>query len=251
MAISPTTNISGTRRAGAESVIFRPVASGNVFEETVQRLAHAIKIGAVAPGGRFPSERELAPLLGVSRVTLREAIRALEQAGYVQSRRGRHGGTFVIQRPKKGPSARTARRLAREMGDELLDALDFRSVVEPGAAELAAERATEHPSEHLLSLAGAARHASQVDYRAADARLHLAVADLSGSPSLTAAVSDLQMRLTDLLAAIPRLEKAIEHANRQHEAIVAAILANDGAAARQAMREHVDATATLIQGFLV
>jgi DNA-binding transcriptional MocR family regulator len=77
------------------SSLLGPVRSGNAFEETVERLLTVIKLGVVAPRERFPAERELAGLLGVSRITLREAIRALQQAGYVESRRGRFGGTFV------------------------------------------------------------------------------------------------------------------------------------------------------------
>ena len=62
-------------------VAFRPVRSGNAFEETVERLLRAIKLGAVGHGEKLPPERELATRLGISRVTLREAIRALQEAG--------------------------------------------------------------------------------------------------------------------------------------------------------------------------
>lgn len=79
----------------AGEALFRPVRAGNAFEETVERLLQAIRLGVVGAGERLPSERELAERLGVSRVTLREAIRALSDAGYVESRRGRYGGTFV------------------------------------------------------------------------------------------------------------------------------------------------------------
>lgn len=236
--------------SNVDDVVFRAVASGNVFEETVQRLAHAIKIGAVPYGEHFPPERELAPRLAVSRVTLREAIRALEQAGYVESRRGRTGGTFVIYRPQHERSKRTARRLAREMGPALLDALDFRRVVEPGAAELAAERADPAGAQRIGALARTAQEAAEGLYRGADAQFHLAIAELAGSPSVRAAVADLQMQLTDLLASIPRLERAIEHADVQHHAIVQAVGAGDAPAARTAMEEHIEATASLLRGFL-
>ncbi len=79
--------------------LLRPVRAGNAFEETVERLLTVIKLGVVGPGERFPAERELAAQLGISRLTLREAIRELQQAGYVESRRGRSGGTFVTFRP--------------------------------------------------------------------------------------------------------------------------------------------------------
>ena len=80
----------------ATSVVFRPVRAGNAFEETVERLLSVVKLGLLGPGDRLPPERELAARLEVSRMTPREAIRALQQAGYVSSRRGCHGGTFVL-----------------------------------------------------------------------------------------------------------------------------------------------------------
>src|SRR5262245_61129196 len=91
--------------------LLRPVREGNAFEETVERLLTVIKLGVVGPGERFPAERELATQLGISRPTLREAIRELQQAGYVESRRGRSGGTFVTGAPP-APGRGELRRLA-------------------------------------------------------------------------------------------------------------------------------------------
>ena len=120
------------------SGLLRPVREGNAFEETVERLLTVIKLGVVGPGERFPAERELAAQLGISRPTLREAIRELQQAGYVESRRGRSGGTFVTGAPPV-PDQGELRRLAREDGDKLADALTFRLVIETGAAEALAQ----------------------------------------------------------------------------------------------------------------
>ena len=105
-----------------------PVRTGNAFEETVERLLAVVKLGLVAPGDRFPAERELAATLGISRLTLREAIRELQRSGYVESRRGRFGGTFVTYRPPV-PSQAEAARLARENAARLTDALTFRMAV--------------------------------------------------------------------------------------------------------------------------
>src|SRR6201986_4475370 len=86
-----------------------PVRTGNAFEETVERLLNVVKLGLIEPGDRFPAERELAARLGISRLTLREAIRELQLAGYVQSRRGRFGGTllpFPAAAPPQGGGGR-------------------------------------------------------------------------------------------------------------------------------------------------
>src|SRR5215468_2972115 len=122
-----------------DRAMWRPVRGGNAFEITLARLAQAIRLGMVTSGEQLPPERELAERLQVSRVTLREAIAALRDAGYLETRRGRAGGTFVVYRDSPQVSG-DAVAIAREMGDSLHDALDFRRVVEPGAAALAATR---------------------------------------------------------------------------------------------------------------
>lgn len=235
----------------APRAAFRPVKAGNTFEQTVERLMQAIKLGAVASGDRLPAERELARLLNVSRVTLREAIRALQDAGYVESRRGRSGGTFVRYDAARRRGSGDAKRMARKMGAELYDALDLRFVVEPGAAELAAGRALSAADKALLTARlDAVRTASDDAHRVADSRLHLTIAELSGSPSVAAACTEVQTRLDDLLAAIPVLARNIEHSHTQHAAVVKAILAGNRRKAREAMAEHVEATSALLRGFL-
>jgi GntR family transcriptional regulator, L-lactate dehydrogenase operon regulator len=220
-------------------VIFRRVRSGNAFEETVERLLDGIKLGI---HDRLPAERELAARLGVSRVTIRDALRELAAAGYVETRRGRSGGTFVIRRPAP-PAAIDAGALA--------DTLTFRRAVEVGAAEAAA-RATlsRERRESLSSALATARAAGLDEYRQADSLLHLAIADAAGSASLAAGVVDSRVRMVDLLDAIPMLEVNLAHSNAQHARIVAAILAGDPDRARQAMDEHVEGSAALLRGFL-
>jgi len=232
--------------------VLRPVREGNAFEEAVQRILQAIKLGAVTAGERLPAERDLARRLGISRVTLREALRALIDAGYVESRRGRNGGTFVTYLPED--HAAEPRVAASDLGlsERLDDAFLLRRALEPGVAELAAERPLDAAMrKHLVArLAAVPRATSREAHRLADARLHLAIAEVTGSASLTAAVADVQMSLGDLLAAIPVLEANIEHSHGQHSAVVEGILAGDPEAAREHMRAHVEATAALLHGFL-
>jgi GntR family transcriptional repressor for pyruvate dehydrogenase complex len=237
--------------------VFRAVRSGNAFEETVERLLEGIKLGIYAPGDRLPAERELTRRLGVSRITLRDALHELSTAGYVETKRGRFGGTFVIRQPTP------------ELGsvdlDSLADALTFRRVVETGAAEMAARATlTQRQREELaecLALAqdavaehesgrGAAGWPTPAGYRQADTRLHLAIADAAGSPLLTASVVQARVRLVDLLNAIPMLRRNLDHANAQHARIVHAILNGSPDRARRAMEEHVAGTAALLRGFL-
>jgi DNA-binding FadR family transcriptional regulator len=221
------------------SSLLGPVRSGNAFEETVERLLTVIKLGVVAPGERFPAERELAGLLGVSRITLREAIRALQQAGYVESRRGRFGGTFVTY-TRPAPDPGEARRIA------LADSAQL----ETGAAQVLAAADGDRGRDVLLERLAAVNGASPEDYRRLDTLFHLAIAELTGSALLAAACADARMRLNDLLNAIPVLRHNIVHTAAQHTAIVDAILAGAPERARCAVAEHLDGTGALLRGFL-
>jgi DNA-binding FadR family transcriptional regulator len=236
--------------------LLRPVRAGNAFEETVERLLTAIRLGVVGPGERFPAEREFAAQLGISRITLREALRALAEAGFVESRRGRFGGTFVTAAPAE-PSHGEARRIALEQADGLTDALTFRMVVETGAAEALAQRASAGPGpevRHIREMLSArlaeVNAAGPRDYRRLDTLFHLAIAELTGSSLLAAAAADARIRLNDFLNAIPILRRNIDHTAAQHAAIAEAILAGQPGRARQAVAEHLEGTAALLRGFL-
>ena len=195
-------------------------------------------------------ERELASRLNISRVTLREAIRALQQAGYVESRRGRFGGTFVQYRPAE-PDQGVLRQMAQDMGEELEDALSYRQVLEPGAAELAAARTlTSEQRKYLQERLDDVNGADASSYRQMDSRFHMAIAELTGSRSLVRSIADTRMRLNDLLNAIPLLDRNIHHAGVQHRLVVTAVLGGDPVAARRAMEEHLSGTAALLRGFL-
>jgi DNA-binding FadR family transcriptional regulator len=244
----------GRRTAGADLAgLLRPVRQGNAFEETVERLLTVIKLGMVGPGERFPAERELAAQLGISRLTLREAIRELHEAGYVSSRRGRFGGTFVTY-TRPAPSSAELRRLALRDGEKLSDALTFRLAVETGAADVLAGQFPDAAGlpvrETLLARLADVNAAGPADYRRLDTLFHLSIGELTGSSLLATACADARMRLNDLLNAIPVLQRNIDHTAGQHEAIVAAILAGDAVAARTAVAEHLEGTAALLRGFL-
>ena len=96
---------TGVRTAVIADSVFAPVQSTTAFEETLERLGTAIKLGLLPPGTRLPAERELCEQLGIARSTLRQALTALVQSGHLRAVRGRGGGTFVADAPMAVPRA--------------------------------------------------------------------------------------------------------------------------------------------------
>jgi DNA-binding FadR family transcriptional regulator len=229
--------------------LLRPVRPQNAFEDTVGRLLQTIRLGVIGPGESLPSERELAARLQVSRDTVREAIKSLADAGYLVSRRGRYGGTFLADElPKPGAETGGTHGITRA---ELNDALVVREILEVGAARMAAARTlTAAERELLWARMTDVRGADPADYRRLDSRLHLAIAELVRSPSLVPMLAENRMRVNRLLDRIPLLPRNITHSDEQHEAIVIAILAGDPDGAEASMRAHIAGSAALLHGFL-
>ncbi|MWV49462.1 FCD domain-containing protein [Rathayibacter sp. VKM Ac-2803] len=206
-----------------------------------------VKLGLVAPGERLPAERELAARLGVGRDTVRDAISSLADAGYLSVRRGRYGGTFVAD---ELPQAEVPGRRGFDRA-EIDDVVGLREILEVGAARLAAAAdLTAADRGRLFEALADVEAASPEDYRRLDSRLHLAVAELAGVPSLLPLVAESRMRVNELLDDIPLLPRNIAHADEQHRALVTAILTGRADEAARLMSEHVQASAALLRAFL-
>lgn len=234
-----------------DDVFLRHAHWHSAYEVGVQRLAQAIKLGALSVGAQLPPERELVERLGVSRTTLREAMRALQQQGYLKTSRGRSGGTFVASRQIRQLSRAEVVRLMREMGSTLRDLLDLRAAVEPTAAELAAERATEEQIDSLRWLLERSKAASVPELRQSDSTLHIAIAHAADSDLVLDVVLEEQMRLHDILAYLPFVRDYGDPTTRstsQHGKVVEAIAERDGQRARRAMSDHISATNEIITG---
>ena len=230
----------------APDALFAPVRSQTAFEETVDRLGTAIKLGLLPPGSRLPAERELCARLGIARSTLRQALTALTQSGHVYATRGRGGGTFVSdpQPPAVPPS--------QPMLAEWREICDQRLAVEVGVAMLAAERAGAEELQALDEVA-AVLDGSLEDfaaYRQADIRLHVGLAEATGSTRLVRAMTEAQGQMSDLIAHIAHPPEVLASSNAQHRRLLAAIREGDSARAAKIMGEHVQGTEQILAGLL-
>src|SRR5919197_3809651 len=222
---------------------------GGLVEQTVRRLGEAIGLGLIEVGERLPSEAELAARLAIAPMTLREALRILREAGYLETRRGRGGGTFV-RRSLPQPPAREARRhLARLTVEELADLMDYRVAVSGAAVALAAERRTDADLEALRTLVERmAALGSFAPYRRLDHHFHIAVASAARSQRLVAAETAIQADLAKLLRLIPESAEMLHVSNEQHREILAAIRAGDAGRGRAVMETHVRGTGDFLVG---
>jgi len=226
--------------------VFAPVRSYSAFEETVDRLGTAIKLGLLAPGSRLPAERELCARLGIARSTLRQALTALTQSGHVFATRGRRGGTFVSdpQPPAHPPSP--------QMLAQWRATCDQRLAVELGVAVLAAERAEPNDLDALDLLAVTLERALEdfAAYRQADIRLHVGLAEATQSARLVRAMTEVQGAMTDLIAYIAHPPQVLASSNAQHRRLLAALRERDTMRALRAMTEHLQGTEHVLAGLL-
>jgi DNA-binding FadR family transcriptional regulator len=221
--------------------VFAPVAAPSTYEHTMERLGTAIRIGLLPPGSRLPPERELAEHLGISRSTLRQALRTLTASGHLHALRGRSGGTFVAESPPAASPTPFPLERTRAV-------LDWRMTLELGTAKLAAERATEAQREWLLATAPDFPELGEdwAAFRRADAAFHLGLAEAAGNAQALAAITQMQGELSDLLASVAPTGTTREICIEQHCAVAKAVANGDARAAQDAMREHLETTEQLL-----
>lgn len=227
-------------------VVFSPVKGSGVIEQTVRRLGEAIEFGLLESGEQLPPEPELSAKLQVSPMTLREALAELRGAGYLETKRGRFGGTFIAAQASTRLSA--AQQMLPEMSvEQLRDLLDYRETIAVGTATLACERAQDEDLELLGGLIDEMRAADNYEaWRRIDGRFHITIAAAAKSPRLIAAESEIQADLGPIFGLNARNPRVLKVIDEQHADIMRAIAAKDTLAAVAAIKAHLHNTADTI-----
>ena len=245
MAGAPEQRVADTH--AAPEAVFAPVRSHTAFEETVDRLGTAIKLGLLAPGSRLPAERELCARMGIARSTLRQALTALGQSGHVYATRGRGGGTFVVRPPAPAP-IRPRPRCWRDGARSATSVWPSSS----GSRCSRPQRAGREDLDALDESADALDLALEdfAAYRQADVRLHVGLAEATHSPPLVRAMTEAQGAMTDLIAHIAHPPQVLASSNAQHRRLLAAVRERDGCRAVREMAEHLQGTEHILAGLL-
>lgn len=209
----------------------------------VEHIRRAIHLGVYSAGTMLPPERVHAKELGVSRVTLREALRVLEGEGYIQMRRGAHGGALVLM-------PRQPRAMLRQQIDGLLAIQEFRRVNESLAARRAATRIDDEGIARLEATIETIRKEPGIEeFRRADSEFHLLLAEAAESELVYRAVEEARAAMfpsIDVLSPNLILSSAI----RGHEQIVAALREHDANRAARRMTAHIDTTTKELKDIL-
>ncbi len=217
---------------------FTTVDRSGLADHTVDQIERLIIEGRLEPGQKLPSERELGAKLGVSRPTLREAIRALTMVGILESRQG--DGTYVLDFEAR-PLLRPARVLLASKGG--LDWLfEVRELLEGSAAAFAAERATDLERDEVADWL-AAFPADDVDpdaIRARDVRLHSLIVTAAHNPLLLAIVASLGAALTESRVMTGQRPEWEVLGMIDLKKVAEAILQRDPVVAQQAMVRHLE-----------
>lgn len=220
-----------------------PVINKRLYQQVAEQIRRQIQSGALTVGDRLPAEKDLAQQLGVSRPTVREALVALEIAGFVEIRTG--SGTYICNRGMALPPMLDA-------GPGPFELLHARLLIEGEVAseaamrvtpdDLAAVEATIHEMEQMI------RAGEQS--RAADQKFHVLIANVSGNSVLAELVSNLWLgmfspmfyKMSELSGLITNQELALA----EHKAIFAALATHDPVGARAAMRRHLKSVETVL-----
>jgi DNA-binding FadR family transcriptional regulator len=217
--------------------VFAPLTQPGRAEAVTRRLRDAIVLGVLGDGEQLPSEVELAESLGVAPVTARESLQALRELGLVTTKRGRGGGSFVCA-PANPDAALVRTRLGELSLVDIRDFGDFYSAIAGAAAAYAAERAAGEDVDRLREV-GVRRAVDPGGSRRAEAQFHLEVAAATQSARLTQEELRLQAEFGPLLWLSMATEDGRRRSEADHGAIVDAIAARAGGAARALTEDHV------------
>ena len=231
--------------------LFAPLRLRSAGELIAERVVTAIAMGVFVPGQRLPPERELATSLNVSRTTVREAFSRLAATGYVEVRRGRHGGAIV--RSEAAPAAHAMRQRTLAPGWDRLDRLfDVRTLVEPLIARTAAARRSDQAIEQIREALEAYRSAG--DDRAAsgqaDGRLHRTIAEATGNPYLVDLSDRIRHAVSLGFRAEPYSLAIREQAIIEHSALAEAVIDGDPDLAAEVAAHHFAITEKRLRALL-
>jgi GntR family transcriptional regulator, transcriptional repressor for pyruvate dehydrogenase complex len=226
------------------SMTYTPVVTQSIPQQIAQQIEQSITDGTLKANEKLPTEEELASQFGVSRPTIREALKRLAAKSLIRSRRGPAGGTFV-NRPSQEDMAddlKSSVALMVSMGEfDLSDIAETRHELERVCARLAAERRTDNELDRMAVEIDIQKDPdlSDEDFCASDVRFHRALVDATHNPAM-------QFQMFTVIEALQPVENLVifqfrkrDKIIRHHEDILQAIRERDQHGAENAINEQM------------
>lgn len=218
---------------------FATVQSSRLYQQIVAQIKLQIVNGTLKVGDRLPTERELAEQFQVSRTSVREATKILQQEGLIAVYPGR--GTFIVDSVSRSFQDSLGLIISIEQTRGLDNLIEVREMIEPEIAALAAVRATQEDIK-LMHKAVSAMDKTLHDadaFIAADLSFHLALADATQNTLIPMLLDPIVDQLQDQRKAIFLVKGGAERGQYHHKHILDAVSKGDPAASREAMRAHL------------
>ncbi len=218
-----------------------PNKTVRLYRRVADDLAEAIRNGTYGVGEKLPAERELAESFGVSRPTVREAMIALEIFGVVEIRHG--SGIYVVE-PPSGSAAAEAARTREDLNVGAFELIEARIIIEGETAAVAAAAITDEDIATLNALIERMKDGNEIECEQADSEFHGHLARITDNGALIDTIEHLwELRTKSPLASqiMTRAQGGGRAARiAEHRKIVKALATRDPAAARAAMRHHLE-----------
>ena len=220
--------------------LFKPVKGLRVAEELIAQILQNVIKEKLRPGDKLPSERQLAEICSVSRVTVREALRILENKGLVTIKRGAKGGAFITEIDIK--TVEDTLNDFFQFGDVSIDNIsEARLIIEPMIAEIAAVKRTTENLKEIEEIISYCQKLIEADRAEVDAQVkfHFALAKATGNPVIIAISNSLMGFLAKKLHEIRPSNKSFTTDQEFHLQIFEAIKNQNGRLSFEAMKQHV------------
>src|SRR5579871_2950617 len=231
-----------------DRLVYKLVRTSRLYEQIVQQIEESIVKGDLKPGDQLPAERELAQRFGVSRTAVREAVKALREKGLVEAYSGR--GTFITDGTTQ--AVRQSLDLMVKIGqvEGSTHLAELRAILEPEIAGLAAARIDDSELATMREAVAIMDRSNQDPdaYIEADLDFHLALAEAANNPLILSLLDSIVGLLREQRLRIFRVPGGPERGQVHHKKILEAVERHDAAAARQAMREHLQQVSSDSQG---
>jgi GntR family transcriptional repressor for pyruvate dehydrogenase complex len=225
--------------------LFKPVQQKSqcVYTKVMSEIKSAIMHGLLKPGDKLPSERNLAEMLGVSRTSLREALKLLAAGGFVNIKHGQ--GVFITENDHESYLHKIfAESLATR--DDLAGLFEIRKVLETQSAAWVAERAADEQILRMARLISTTKEKIAASPQLGvsllveqDSRFHLLLAEATGNKVMLQVMGNLLDLLTEVRGRSMAVKGRQLKSLHEHELIVNALIIRDKDSARQAMLDHL------------